>query len=137
MQAIPGVLAGSAAEKEGAYNQAVLNQNALSAERDGAADVERVRYNVRQAIGQQLVAQGGTGFEMGAGSALDAVTESQVNGIMDAMNVRRQAESKAQALRLQGTQVKMQANDTAKGAYFGAAAAVMKAAADYAGGGGG
>lgn len=136
MQAIPGIMAGEAATREGNFNQAIANRNAVEAERDGSAEVDRVRYAMRQQIGQQLVAQGGSGLEMGTGSAADAIAESQVNGVLDAMTLRRKAKAQGDAYRMQGAYAKMEAGDKSRGAYFGAAAATIKAAADYAAAGG-
>lgn len=132
-----GIVEGQASENAGAYNQSVANRNALDSERDAATKEADIREQVRQRIGQQLVAQGGSGFEVGQGSALDAIKESQINGMLDALRVRRQGSVEAANYRQQGVIAKMTGDNQAKRSYFGAASALVGGIRDYAKAGGG
>ena len=137
LKVIGAISEAQAAENAGAYNQAVANRNALNSERDAAAKEADIREQVRRRVGDQLVAQGGSGFEIGQGSALDALRESQINGMLDALRVRRQGAAEADAYRAQGVLAKMTGNAQAKRAYFGAAGALVDGIRDYAKSGGG
>lgn len=81
------------------HNSKVLKAQAREEESAGALQSLRIAEEARRAIGQQLAAQGSNGFLGGSGSALDALTESQVNAALDAMTVRREAGMKAKSLR--------------------------------------
>jgi len=109
--ALPGILGigghlvqGLAANAAGKQNQTALYAQAREEEIAGSAQELQVRGEARKAIGQQLAAQASNGFMPGTGSALDALTESQVNAALDAMQVRRDAAGKARALRSEGDQ---------------------------------
>jgi len=134
MQAVGQIAEGTAYLRQGRFNGRIADRNALNAERDASAEVAQVREQVRQTMGQQLVAQGGSGFEVGTGTAFDALTESQVNGMVDAMALRRRGSSAADAYRQQGQLARMQGRTAATAKYFGAAAELGKTAANYAGG---
>lgn len=124
MKAIGGIVEGTSYLEQGKFSQRIANRNALMAERDGAAQVTQAREASRKGIGAQLVAQGGSGFEMGTGTALDALMESQVNGMLDAMTIRNTAASKAQSIRYGGQLQNMQAQGQAMGSFFGAASSI-------------
>lgn len=81
------------------HNSKVLKAQAREEESAGALQSLRIAEEARRAIGQQLAAQSSNGFMGGSGSALDALTESQVNAALDAMTVRRDAAMKAKSLR--------------------------------------
>lgn len=114
----------------GNYNAKVAKRNALMEERDAAAQAGRIRDDVRRHIGEQQAAQGGSGFQTGTGSALDAIMESQVEGMLDVLTVRQKGATAAQAYRAQGRLAKMQGR-------FGAAAAVAEGVEKFASGGAG
>lgn len=137
LKVIGGIVEGKAAEAAGAYNQAVAERSAVEAERAGAAKEADIREQVRRSVGAQIAQQGASGFQIGQGSALDALAESQVNGMLDALRVRREAAGQAQSARSQGVIAKMTADQQAKRAYFGAASAITDAIKDYAKAGGG
>ena len=128
LMAASAVVGAVGSYKTGQYNNAVANRNALSAERDASEEALRVRQDVRQHIGGQIASQGASGFQLGTGSFTDALMESQVEGMLDVMNVRRRGASAASSSRAQGKLAAMQGN-------FGAASALLKGATDYASGG--
>lgn len=94
-QGVGGLMAGNA-DKRAADLQA--REEELAA----AAQVRGVREEARAKIGELLAGQWSNGMEGGSGSALDALRESQVNAALDAMEIRRQGELKARALKAQG-----------------------------------
>lgn len=90
-----------------------------------AGEEEReVRKNARRAIGAQLAAQWSNGLEGGTGSALDALRESQLEAALDAMEARRQGQSRNAALRSQGKAAEREG-------YFSGASALLGAASSY------
>ncbi len=134
MQAYGQVAEGMSYLRQGSYNKAIADQNALTARRDASAEEAQVRQQVRQTMGQQLVAAGSSGFEMGTGSTLDALTESQVNGMVDQLTLRRRGEASARGFEQQGQLAKMQAKTQATAKFFGAAKSLTDTATSYAGG---
>ena len=130
------VAEGESYHEQGKYNRAVANRNALDSQRDAAAQIDIARTQARKAIGDQLVAQGGSGFEMGTGTAVDALAESQVNSMLDAMTIRRQGDTRAAAYRSQGQLAYMEGQSKATASYFGAAKSLADSAANYAAQGG-
>lgn len=108
------------------HNAGVLAKQAREEENAGALQSLRVREEARRAIGQQVAAQYGNGFEGGTGSALDAVTESQVNAALDAMNIRRDAQVKAAGLR-------SEAGNQRRQGWFSLAEGMLGAGSSYAG----
>lgn len=136
MQAVGQIIEGSSYLAQGKYNQAVGERNALNAERDAAAGESAKREEVRKALGDQLVQQGASGLAMGSGSAVDQLMDSQVNGMLDALSIRRQGATVAASSRQQGQLAKMTATTQATKAYFGAAKSLTDMAKNYAGGAG-
>lgn len=135
---VQGVAAADAAKynHDAAYNAAIEEQGA------GVAEEARIRAAARQAIGQQVAAQGSNGFAQGTGSALDALAESQINAAFDALNVRQQAARRARAQRAAGDIALAQGNNALLVGMMGAASksidwASDKAAAQAGIGGGG
>lgn len=109
MQALPialaaggSILKGVAGLKAGQQNKKALDAQALEEERTGNAQALRIRAEARRAMGDQIGGQFSNGFQGGSGSAIDALSESQINATMDALEVRRQSASKASAARAEG-----------------------------------
>ena len=127
VSAVGSIVGGSASYAAGKYNKKVSYNAAVEAERDGAAQVLRVRDAARKAIS----AQGASGFQIGTGSALDALTESQINATMDALNVRREASARARGLRVQGDQAMSAGKNAYTAGLFQSASSVMDMKADW------
>lgn len=136
MQAVGKVIEGSSYLQQGKYNQAIAERNALATENDAAAQVEVSREQLRKAMGDQIVQQGASGMEIGTGSAVDQLMDSQVNGMLDAMTIRRQGRTQGEAYRQQGQLARMQSQTQATASYFGAAKEIFEKKASYAGGAG-
>lgn len=96
------VVKGVAGYQAGKYNRAAARSEATSIERDGAAEEARIRDAARMAMGQQIAGQAENGFQIGTGSALDALNQSAINAALDAMTARRTASAKARAARASG-----------------------------------
>lgn len=118
IQGIGGLRAGKA-------NARALEEQAWQEIRDGNAEEARLQEDARAQIGQQLAAQFGNGFQGGSGSALDALTQSQVNAALDALTIRRDAAARARSARAQASQARRQGRMAlAEGLLGGAASAV-------------
>jgi hypothetical protein len=132
MQAAGQVVGGVASYESGKFNRGMNRVEAVELERGGVAEEARVREAARAAIGQQLAAQGGNGFQMGAGSALDALTQSQVDAALDALTIRREAAGRARAARIGGDIAYAAGSNALVQGMMGAAASVHSARSDWA-----
>jgi hypothetical protein len=115
----------------GRKNKRILNAQATDELNNGAVEAERIRLAAREAMGAQTAAQFSNGLFGGSGSALDALAESQINAAIDALAVKREAESRARSLRDQGTQAARQGRDALIGSVFSAASSFAGARADW------
>jgi hypothetical protein len=142
MQALPliglglkvggSVFKGIAANNAGKFNQKVDEANATNALREGTAQVQRIRDASRLALGRQFGAQAESGFEVGTGSAIDSLMESATNAELDAMDARRQAQSRYSAYMLQGQQERRAGKNALIGGLIGAAGSLVAGVQDYA-----
>ncbi len=106
IQAVGSIVQGVGAYQAGIYNKHAAYGAAQEEELAGEAEGTRIREQARQQIGEQLAAQYSNGMMGGSGSALDALSESQINATLDAMMVHRDAAMKARSLRARGNQAK-------------------------------
>lgn len=127
ISAVGSVVGGIHAKQAGDQNRTALYGQALEEEGAGNAQAIRIKEQARKAIGEQAAAQWGNGFTGGSGSALDALTESQVNATLDMMQVRRDAAAKARSLRAEGDMRAQQGR-------FALAEGIISGAAKLAGG---
>lgn len=145
MQVIPLILAtaitaggqvvkGIAANKAGKFNQKVDEANAVDALREGTAQVSRIRDASRIALGRQIGAQGESGFEVGTGTAIESLLESQTNSELDAMDASRTARSRYNAYMLSGQQARSEGKNAMISGLIGAAGSVASGVQDYASG---
>lgn len=123
-QAAGNLIQGVAGYEAGKFNKRASETEAVEIERAGAAEEARVREAARLQIGQQIAAQGGNGFAMGTGSALDALEQSQVNATLDALNVRREAALRARSARVAGRIAKAEGDNALVAGMLGAGARV-------------
>jgi hypothetical protein len=140
LQGIGSIQQGIAAKSAGKYTRKVMRQNERNALNDGVEQSDRIRTAARIAMGRQLVAQGSSGFEMGTGSALDSLFESQVEREIDLATVRRQSKMKGNAYRQDGDLAYAQGKSAFYGGLISGAASfaegAQKLASMGAGGGG-
>lgn len=132
LQVAGSLVQGVAGYQAGRFNKKVEEVNATNEERDGAAKVARIREAARMAMGRQVGAQAESGFEVGTGTNLDSLRESQINAELDVLNLRREAAGAAAARRAQGEIAAAQGRQALVGGLFGAAGAVANHRADYA-----
>ncbi len=126
------LLKARAANKAGNAQKKVADGQALEEETAGAAQELQIREAARKAIGAQVAAGSSNGFRGDTGSALDAITESQTNMVLDAMRVRREAASKARSLREQGSQARSAGRMSAIESLIGGASSVIGMRSDWA-----
>lgn len=125
LKGVSSLQAGNAAKKA-ADAQARDELNVM------VADTERLREDGRRAIGDQLAAQWSNGFEGGTGSALDALTESQINVALDVAERRRQGVANAQSIRAEGRQRQTEGRYAAAGALLDGVGKVAGMGGDWA-----
>lgn len=121
-QAAGNLVGGIASYETGKYNRSAARTEATEAERAGAAEESRIRDAARMAIGNQVNAQGSNGFQQGTGSALDALTQSQINAALDGLSVRSQAAGRARSARVSGDLAYAAGKNAMVQGMFGAAA---------------
>lgn len=95
MGAYNRVMGGVAGYQSAMANAQIADTNAQYAQIDGAVQTAQSDARYRAAIGEQLAAQGGSGFSMGTGSMLDAITASRINQTLAALDISRQAQARA------------------------------------------
>jgi hypothetical protein len=125
VQGVGGLLAGNA-------NAKALRKQSRETLASGVAQEARIREAARATMGDQIAAQFSNGMMGGGGSALDALRESKINSTMDALEIRRQAMGKAQALNAQAKQAKMEGRFALVSGMLGAGSDVAKANNDWA-----
>lgn len=137
MQAIPAALAvggallkGSSALKAGNFNNRLAQYNAHQIETEGAADELDIANQGRALEGQQIVSQAGSGFDLGTGSGLDLLRQTETETSFDILKRRRQSRADAINQRLQGQAAKK----AGRGAFVGSLIEAASAGVSYAGG---
>lgn len=132
LQGIGQIQQGRSAYAAGKYTRKMMKENSRNARGDGLETRDRIRTEARLAMGRQIVAQGGSGFELGAGSALDALRESAIEREIDLATVRRQSEMKALGFQQQGTLAYAQGKAARTAGFISGAASFMQAGSEVA-----
>jgi hypothetical protein len=131
--AIAGPLIGGISGKiAGDKNAKRLRIAAADERSSGREDRARLREQVRSAIGEQLAAQASNGLEGGSGTALDALRQSQIEGALDALELRRQSEAKARSIETQARDAKRAGNFALLEGVIGAGSSAFKMKSDWA-----
>lgn len=128
-EAVGDFTQGIAAYDAGKYTRRVMQINAQSALDQGVAQRERIRTQARMQMGQQLVDQGASGFQVGTGSALDALRESAINRELDLMTSRQNATLRANGYEQQGALAYASGYSSMVGGIISGAAKLADAAA--------
>lgn len=128
-------IGGSLLQGAGGYSAAQANAradraNAEQTQIDATGQEQQVDMQARAKMGEQIAQQGAGGFQVGTGSNLDALTQSATNREMDLMNIRRQAQTKANAYTYQAGIAKMQGEAAVTKGLFGAASAMARGFSD-------
>lgn len=113
-------------------NAAYADANAQSALVDGATASTNSNNQYRAAIGNQIAAQGASGFQMGTGSALDALNQSRINEASAAMSINRQASIRAQIYHAQAQQDRASGTQALLSGILKGASGVINQRMDYA-----
>jgi hypothetical protein len=134
MKAVGMFAQGISAFDAGKYTRKVMATNSQNALNDGVAERDRIRFAARQAMGQQLVDQGGSGFASGTGSALDALKESAISRELDFAVSRRRASMAAAGYKQQGDLAYAQGKSAMAGGILSGAAEIASEVAGAFGG---
>ena len=126
------LISGVSGKMAGDRNARRLNEQAGDKERAGVEDRNRLRQQVRSAIGEQAAAQVANGLEGGSGTALAALRQSQIEGALDALELRRQSMMEARSLRTQASDAKRAGNMALIEGVIGAGSAFFKNKTDWA-----
>lgn len=132
VQAVGHIIQGVGGYVAGQQNKRALYQQAGEEEQAGVAAETRIRETARAEIGQQVAAQFSNGMMGGTGSALDSLTQSQINAALDALNVRRDTAAKAKALRQQGKMASTAGKFALAAGLFQAGSSVANNSSDWA-----
>jgi hypothetical protein len=111
MALVGGMMGAQSANQQGAYDSALLGQNAAFKQRaadetiiagNTSADWQRVR--TKQAIGTQRTAQAGNGIDVNSGSAAQLQDDTAMLGELDALTIQNNAAREAFGYRVQAAQ---------------------------------
>lgn len=131
--AIAGPLIGGISRMSAANaNARRLDEQAAEERRSGLEERNRLRDDVRAAMGVQLAAQVSNGLEGGSGTALDALRQSQIEGALDVLELRRQTEARARSLNVQAKDQRREGRFALIEGVIGAGAAGFKGKSDWA-----
>ena len=134
MKAVGMFAQGISAYDAGKYTRKVMATNAQNSLNDGVAERDRIRFAARQTMGQQLVDQGASGFDVGSGSALDALKESLIGRELDFAVSRRRASMAAAGYKQQGDLAYAQGKAALAGGIISGAAEIASEVAGAFGG---
>jgi hypothetical protein len=125
IKGVGGLMAGNA-KKKADFRQARQERLATTAQEND------LRADARRKIGEQLAGQFSNGFEGGSGTALDAIRESEINAVLDAMELRRQGVARSDAYKAEGRAAQREGRFALASGILGAASDVGSMASDWA-----
>jgi hypothetical protein len=137
MKAVGMFASGISAYDSGKYTRKVMNTNAQNAQNAGVSERDKIRGDARMAMGQQLVDQGGSGFNPGTGTALDALHASALARELDFANSRAKANASAAEFKQKGQIAYAQGKAAMAGGIISGAAEIASEVAGAFGGAGG
>lgn len=132
VQGLGSIQQGRAAYASGKYTRKIMRENEKNTRGDGLEARDRIRTESRLALGRQITAQGGSGFQLGTGSALDALHESAIEREIDLATVRRQSEMKARGFHQQGDLAYFQGKQARTAGMISGAASFLEAGSQFA-----
>ena len=131
--AVAGPLIGGVSRMDAANTNARrLDEQAGEERRAGLEDRNRTRDEIRSMMGVQLAAQVAGGLEGGSGTALDALRQSQIEGALDILELRRQTETRARSLNVQANDQRREGRFALLEGLIGAGSAHFKGKSDWA-----
>lgn len=141
MKAVGQFAGGINAYNAGKYSRAVMQTNGQNALNAGVSERDALRERAGMVMGQQITSQGGSGFQVGSGSAVDALKQSAANRELDLLTSRMKAGNQAVDFKNKGEIAYQQGKSAMAGGIISGAMTiaeeVAQAAAGGAGGGGG
>jgi len=139
MQAVGGMTSAYGQYASGKYSSAVARNNAIMAgyqERDalqrGQQKEAQHRLLVSSKIGEQRAQIGSSGFDVGAGSALDVIGDTAAMGEVDALTIRADAEREAWGHRAAASNYRAQSKMESRKGMMGAATSLIGSAGSVA-----
>lgn len=132
LSAFSQVASGFAAYSSAKANANIARGNAQSSLEDGAAQALQAKADYRAKIGQQVAAQGQSGFSMGSGSMLDALQESRVNQALAMAQIGRAAQARATIYNNQAAMSEASGENALFAGIISGASTMMKSSMDYA-----
>jgi len=130
LQAGSKILGGFQQAKGPRAAAAVDEQNAQLTLLDGEQQVLQTRRDERQQAGDMIAMQGGSGIEIGSGSAGDLIAESAYQRELEILNIRTKATRQANNLYQDAADKRAAARAAILNGVFGAVASVVSSAAD-------
>lgn len=128
LQLMGGMMQAGAAQAEGRKAKEIADHNAYRLEQQGRYQARQVRKQASFINGQATVDAAGNGL-MIAGSAMDIIMDSAVQGEIDAANLMKNANDEAHVQRLEGEAAQQRANNAAMSAMIGGFSGFMKSVA--------
>jgi hypothetical protein len=126
-----GKLIGGFAEKKAQYAAAkVDDENARLSLLSGEQDALQTQRDERMASGDMIAALGGSGIELGSGSAADVLAESAYQGEYEVLNIRTRATRQANNAYQQAADKRRAGRNAMIGGMFGAVSTALSAASD-------
>lgn len=107
------------------FNQKATEDQAEDAKQRGLMEEERHRAKVRQVIGAQRAAMGGSGAVVGEGSYGDVLFDTIQAGEMDAQMIRYNAGQEAYGAKIQGLSYGMEAKQARVGRRWNTAGSLL------------
>ncbi len=126
------IMKGIGGYEAGKTNARIAEYNKQNSWNDETGQEAQVRDQARLAMGEQIASEGGSGIQLGTGSAADVLQQSAINAQLDAMNLRRKATIAGENDDLQAWQAKQQGKAAFLGGIEDAASSVFSGAANYA-----
>lgn len=117
--------ASKATEGIAKFNQKAMKNKAEDDAQRGALEEERHRAKVRQVIGAQRAAMGGSGAVVDEGTFGDILFDTAQAGEMDAQMIRYNASSEAYGAKMQGLSYGMEASGARVGRRWNTAGSLM------------
>jgi hypothetical protein len=122
-------VAGGLSESKGLKREAnMLDEAALTDERQGADDSLAAYRASRMQLGEDMAAMAGSGFAIGGGSAQDLLRAALIEREMEGMNIRESARLQAEDKRRQATARRKAAKSAVIGGLLGGLAAAVEGA---------
>lgn len=126
-QLMGSMMSASAQASEGRRAREISDQNAILLEKQGRYDARQIRRKASYQTQSAVVSAAGNGLMVNAGSAMDIILDSSVQGEIEASNHMRNANDNARVERQKGAAAQESANNRAMGTLIGGFSGFLKA----------